>query len=174
MTEARKRTDAEVWHALETIAADAEPARIDALSDGDLDGELRAAGIDPESIAATAKPGAAKVASRKARLRARPWVWGLASAAVVALVIFAAWPRPERFYVGHGATRDDGPQRAATMRKDAFKACEANLWSLCEDRLNEARGLDPDGEANPEVRRARESIAGAIGVRPDGGRGEMP
>jgi hypothetical protein len=172
MTEARKRTDAEVWNALETIAADAELARIEALSDGELDGELRAAGMDPESIAATAKPGAANVAPRKARLRARPWAWGVASAAVVALVIVAAWPRPERFNVGHGAPLDDGPQRAAKMRQEAFNACATSLWSLCEGRLNEARGLDPDGEANPEVQRARQSIAAA--VRSDAGRGAMP
>ena len=48
MTDARKRTAAEVWQAL---SADAELAHLAAQSDEDVDRALREAGIDPDEAA---------------------------------------------------------------------------------------------------------------------------
>ncbi len=51
MSSRRKRTAEEVWKALEAQAEEAELARIERLSDEELDRELRQAGIDPDAIA---------------------------------------------------------------------------------------------------------------------------
>jgi hypothetical protein len=46
------------------------------------------------------------------------------------------------------------------------------LWGLCEQKLNEAVGIDPSGEAAPRVVEMRRAIQD--GLYPEGGREEKP
>jgi hypothetical protein len=49
--------------------------------------------------------------------------------------------------------RETMPQRrAAQLRDEAYKACEKAQWAGCLQKLNEAKALDPAGDANPRVR----------------------
>jgi hypothetical protein len=44
---------------------------------------------------------------------------------------------------------------AARLRDNAYAACDATLWQACLDALDDARKLDPTGEADPRVQAAR-------------------
>lgn len=176
MNPPRKRTDAEVWRALEA-APEAELARIDALSDDELDRELRDAGISPERAASVVRPPARAVALR----RAHAWAW-VALAAGVALVIGGTVRRREiARWFGHEPIGPDTEQtpdsvlaeRAARLRHDALGVCEQGFWYECETKLNEARKLDPAGESQPQVQAARRAIEQA-GHPPDGVKPNQP
>ena len=182
MNPPRKRTDAEVWRALEA-APETELARIDALSDDELDRELREAGVSPELAASIVSPRAPAVARPPAVAprRARAWRW-VALAAGVALVIAASGRRREiALWFGHEPIGPDTAQtpdsvlaeRAARLRRDALGMCEQGFWDLCERKLNEARKLDPAGESQPQVQAARQSIDEA-GRPPDAAKPNQP
>jgi hypothetical protein len=167
MTEPRKRTAAEVWRALEKVTADADLERIDALSDDDLDRELRAAGVDPAEAAKVGPEGLARTPQQRPKPR-RPvrWVAWVTAGAVVALIAIALVR--EQPIVGAGRPAPTPKEQAAQLRGDAFRACDQGLWSACEDDLNAARALDPGGETDPRVLAARQSLREAI--RADAGR----
>jgi len=44
---------------------------------------------------------------------------------------------------------------AADLRRQAFDACTARRWSECLSRFDQARELDPAGDADPQVQAAR-------------------
>jgi hypothetical protein len=168
MSEPRKRTNAEVWQALEKITAEAELERVGALSDDELDRELLAAGIDPSEAA---KVGQADLArppkpERKAP-RTMRWVAWAAVAAAAALVVGGLARKPP--IVGSARLGDPGldpdvatrRQQADAMREAAFGACDQGLWVSCEEKLNAARALDPEGEREPKVLAARQSVFAA-------------
>lgn len=48
--------------------------------------------------------------------------------------------------------------RSSTLRRVAFDACAHARYGICRDKLNEARFLDPPGEDDPLVQRARAQI----------------
>jgi L-ascorbate metabolism protein UlaG (beta-lactamase superfamily) len=48
--------------------------------------------------------------------------------------------------------------RTATLRRVALDACAHGQFGVCRDKLNEAQYLDPAGEDDPLVRRAREQV----------------
>jgi L-ascorbate metabolism protein UlaG (beta-lactamase superfamily) len=48
--------------------------------------------------------------------------------------------------------------RAAKLRKEAFEECDVGQWGICRDRLDQARELDPPGENDPQVARARSQV----------------
>lgn len=187
MTEPRKRTDAEVWQALEKVAAELKDLeRIDALSDEELDRELRAAGIDPDEAMelgpaflvrpprrAPGTPPQARTGRRQAARSARKVQWVAWAALAAAVVLVVGWlasrpdnvasPRPDdRTPVTDGlATK---PQAAAKLRDEAFGACAAGLRGACEEKLNAARALDPAGEQYAKVLAARRSVHDAAQV----------
>jgi hypothetical protein len=51
---------------------------------------------------------------------------------------------------------------AATLRKNAFADCDAFQWQGCLHYLDQARELDPAGDAAPEVKKARDRASWAI------------
>jgi|HubBroStandDraft_2_1064218.scaffolds.fasta_scaffold534072_2 hypothetical protein len=122
MTEPRKRTDAEVWQALEKVAAELKDLeRIDALSDEELDRELRAAGIDPAEalelgpdvvVRAPRRPlGAPPQAPTGRQQAARSprkvhWVAWAALAAAMVLVVGWLATRPENVAAPRPDERD--------------------------------------------------------------------
>jgi len=183
VSERGKRTDAEVWQALEKVAAEVrELERIDALSEDELDRELRAAGIDPaeaaklgQDLRVRAPPQASRMSPPAPAPRERSsrtprkvqWVaWG-AVAAAAALVVAVLAKKPEDAASAppddHGAGSDALPKHdaAAKLRDDAFGACALGLWGACEEKLNAARALDPAGEQDAKVLAARRAVYGA-------------
>ena len=93
--------------------------------------------------------------------------WGIAAAAVAAgvAVAVASKERSDGDYAA-GGDRTMFERRAAQLRADAYSACEEKRWERCESDLDEARGIDRAGEADPRVTEARKAIAQARG---DGG-----
>jgi hypothetical protein len=182
MNPPRKRTDAEVWRALEA-SAETELARIDALSDDELDRELRDAGISPDLAASIVQPPPSVAPPREPAVARPPvavpprerlvtpqgtptWGW-VALAAAVALVIATTARRREiALWFGHEPIGPDTAQtpesvlaeRAARLRHDALGLCEQGFWYPCEQKLDEARKLNPAGESEPQVQAARLSI----------------
>jgi hypothetical protein len=94
--------------------------------------------------------------------------WLAELAAVAALAVLAV-------LVARLLRRDDAPQiapmpeppptalpepspldRARALRAEAFEACGREAWQECLRKLDEAAGLDPDGDRAPEVSEARE------------------
>jgi hypothetical protein len=49
-------------------------------------------------------------------------------------------------------------QHVASLRKEAFAACDARRWDECARRLDEAKELDPAGESDDRVVAARKAI----------------
>lgn len=47
--------------------------------------------------------------------------------------------------------------RAAEIRKVALEKCGAGEWTVCVDKLDEAKKLDPAGDTKPEVQQARQA-----------------
>ena len=173
-----KRTNAELWNALDEATLDAELEAVLAMTPEERREELVKAGYDLDKVhadadaffaslppatgpapVATAVAVAAPVptaapAQRPKRTRMVVTVFGaLALAAVLALVIKAAQPPPP---VGASPGA-----HAAALRREARAACEAHVWKTCLDKLDEARGLDPDGDQDPDVQRLRQSAAEA-------------
>jgi hypothetical protein len=64
-----RRTPEETWKAIERGAADDEMDRITALSDAELDAELRAIGFDPEEV----REQGADMAARAPAILAEEW-----------------------------------------------------------------------------------------------------
>jgi hypothetical protein len=186
MTEPRKRTNAELWAAIEKASDDTELARIDTLDEEALDRELRAAGIDPDEAAAFVKAAIADVnspreakalAARQAPARPpapstprapsalpapapRPlrsrWEPYVATAAVVALVASALTKE------NHGTATPPPPhEQAAPLREEATEACMQRQWKRCAEKLDEARLIDPAGESDPLVAELRAAIRDA-------------
>ncbi len=189
MTDPRKQSPAEVWRALEKATADAELERIEAMSDDELDAELRAAGIDPAEAAkigvdvlgpapasgdgglasrAPARTGGGVTEVKPVHAEGPPakgrvyWMAAFAAAAVV-IGVLVALPRggPE---VGTGNPETEAAlKEAADLRARAFGACDQGYWAACEDALNAARKLESGGRDGAACR------GGAAGDR--GGRG---
>jgi hypothetical protein len=162
MSAPRKRSDAELWRAIEDIAAQAELSRIEALSGEEVDRELRAGGIEPGQAAkvgpdVVSKPPAADLATSAKKPRKRATVWastvatGAAIALVLAVVVRGRLVTDER--VGSGV-----PQHAEALREQGLSACAEARWAPCEEKLDAARALDSGGENDERVLRAREAL----------------
>jgi len=124
-------------------------------------------------------PSAKEKSGSAAAPRARRTLWpALVGVAAVLAVLFAwkhhaiaAWwsgePRPQ-------VTRAPAPpvpapawaiDHANALRQEGFTACKQRLWALCEDKLDAASYLDPQGDAAEAVRLARQ--AAYEGLHPD-------
>jgi hypothetical protein len=181
MSSEQKRKPHEVWDALEKMAIHDEAERVGALNDQELDDELAKKGLDPSAVRAR---GAALAAKMKAKVptpaaevpvRGRPstrkrWIAVLAAATLAAAALTASIPvvvavaRHEeigRFFGGErfGATRQE---EAARLRRSARDTCAQHRWVDCRRALDDAQGLDPQGEESPEVKRMRRDIGDAL------------
>jgi hypothetical protein len=162
---------ARAWQALEKMGAEDDRAWLENASDEEVEARMNEAGVKGERT-----PGAEEILARmkeragaggsagagaggpKAKVvplsrRATPWVVGLALAAGFALVVSKAVVRDE------GVTAS--PHEAATkLRGEAFGACAAQKWDDCEKLLDRAKQIEPEGEGDPRVVRARQVIEG--------------
>jgi len=184
---ADKPDPARAWKVVEKALRDGDVERLDQASDDEVKRQMRAAGIagepvlSPEELIARARErargqgreanGGVKVAALRARPRTREIVTWLAVAAFGVLVIGVAVERREVEAWFQRAPDTIGPdvpppptvaERAASLRHEAFEACDDTRWVLCEQKLDEARKIDPGGESALDVRRARKSVDGAL------------
>jgi hypothetical protein len=120
----------------------------------------------PATPTPTAEP--AKVVSLASRRRVSRWVFLLPVAAAFALVAIegpavVAWVtgEPENDRVTHGY---DPIEHAGSLRHRAAQAIDAKAWSKALGLLDQAKALDPAGDATEEVggmrRVAREGLEG--------------
>lgn len=157
--------------------AEEEAERVANLTDEALDAEIRKRGGDPERVP-TAEHYLAKATARAAKTAApapaapapptqrvapvvrirRPWRTALivlAATFVAAFAIYVA-TKPPRV-----ATPPTDKQMAEGEREIAEASCAMKEWSACKKYLDEAATLDPAGESEPRVQKARAEIAAA-------------
>ena len=183
-TPKKKLAPDEAWDALQKMAVDDEVERVLALSDEDLDAELGKTGANPERVRQRGEDlGRKLVAEREAReagkgrtgaagTSRRRWVAWLAAATLGAGVVtvlamnvgtIVAWFGPVPIGPDDGGVfpRQPPPQELAeSLRSRARSECSLGELDGCQRDLDEARALDPAGEARPEVVELRKTIAG--------------
>ena len=190
-----ERKHADLWRELVDEAGEDEIERAASVSVAEAEAELAAAGFDVAAERAKASAfvdalgsGAASSTSRETapraaepprRKRPRAAVVWLAAAAAFAVAGGALYvtlhPSPER--VAHPPPKapsspapvvpsGDPLAVAAELRRKAAAACDVKQWSVCLAELDEARAVDPDGDAAPTVKSLREkAMAGSLEPR---------
>jgi RNA polymerase sigma factor (sigma-70 family) len=126
-----------------------------------------------EHIAEEAKLPAPRVRQRVSRLRRylrTRWAAQLAAAGIagLCLVLGYAYLSRDRDDRREEIGKED-PQRverARRLRGLAFERCSARDFRGCLDRLDQARLLDPSGDANPDVQQARRAAGEAMRPAP--------
>jgi hypothetical protein len=132
-----------------------------------------------EAIAAEEKVPAARVRQRVSRMRRwmkERWAAELAAVAVLTLLALAAWWLLKK-QIEPPVTHDEPPpaitpeapsplERARLLRADALRACDDGAWRACLDGLDEARGLDPEGDRAPAIGDARARAQDALATPP--------
>lgn len=124
-----------------------------------------------ESIAASEKLPPPRVRQRVSRLRRHfkeNWqrevamlaALGVIVSAVVIFILRKEGPEP--------ITHEVIDPRAEPMRRLALEKCANDEWKPCLEGLDEARRLDPAGDARPDVQSAREAAAKARDRAPEG------
>ena len=200
--------------------ADEEIARIEGLTEAQLDEELRSQGVDPERAVEIARRvvekarggsegggadegGAAKASETKGRIVSldaakkrkafvtRVYV-GLALAAGAATTVglvgpqtIAAWLSPAPAPTGTTPpvvppTHEETPlEKARRLREEAFVDVKEGYYGEAWDRLEEAKGIDPEGDEAEKVQAAWKEVqehkpAPRGFVKPGVGPGEVP
>lgn len=169
-----------------------DPAHLDVASDEEVVRQMDAAGITVKSVptvdelmalvekragvrsqAPARGVPAAPAPLRPRRLRAGPIAAGVALAAIGIAALMSR--HAIEAYLRGEPIRPDQPwappvvpstpeQRAASIRGEAFAACDARQWAECTAKLDEAAMLDPAGESDPRVATARKAAAEATRV----------
>jgi hypothetical protein len=183
MSAPRKPGSHVTWETIEKVADQGERTRLEALSEADIDSELREAGLEPEEAMRVVKraveqagekraPAPTTDPPRLANVQAvkpkTPWRPGtIAATTAVALaagvLLVLSTRRPEGDAHGRPADAASPPERAAELRDEAYAGCAEHAWARCEGKLDEARRLDPAGETNPRVIAARKAVREAVG-----------
>lgn len=122
-----------------------------------------------EHLAEEAAVPAPTLRQRVSRLRRHfrsRWAAQLAAAAVVAAIVIASLAvlrsQPSSVDEIAGEPAALPPEELAReLRRAALDQCSAERWDACERGLDEARRLDPSGESEEPVVRARAAAAGA-------------
>lgn len=156
-----KLTDAELWDALEEDAIDDAMEAVLAKTPEERRRDLREAGFDLEKVHAQADALVAEPTRPAKVVPLHPWrkrlAIALSTAAALAAAIGVIVQMSTPDLVSHGRPDDPPAVRAAQLRQDARASCEARVWKICLDRLNEARDLDPGGDQAPEIQALRRS-----------------
>jgi DNA-directed RNA polymerase specialized sigma24 family protein len=93
-------------------------------------------------------------AMRKSISRSRLHVQTIVVAAMAAVAAWFLVPRQPAPADGPSATLTDA-QLAASARELGMRNCQAKQWKTCLAELDEAKKLDPAGDATPAILRAR-------------------
>jgi hypothetical protein len=182
MSEPRRVPPHEAWDAVADMAIDEEARRLEGLSGEELDREVAAAGRDPAAERAKGAALAARLLAERAarggqgaerapaagpaRSRSTRPIWLLAAALALAVLLaleggtIVAWMEgPPAPSIGPTPEREPPPTVvAARARAEAQDACQKGLWGLCASKLDEAKAIDPAGEALPDTRALRSAI----------------
>jgi hypothetical protein len=168
-----------------------DPDHLDVASDEEIERQMDAAGIQVKSVptadelfARAEKRAAARapasglrpvhVPAPAPKSRIRRMSPASLAAAVAAVAIGAVTLLNHEAIVAYLRGEPVGPsvaaspaQRAASLRDEAFAACDAQRWEECTRKLDEAKALDPEGESEPRVVAARKAVDDAPkGPRP--------
>jgi hypothetical protein len=169
-----KQDPARAWVRAEDLLAQEEAERIEKLSGEELRAEMRKDGIDAarvpsgqeliERAMARAATQRAPVAPAVTPMRRRPSrvVWLLAAALgvpIVAIAVLAYVRRPGN--LASGVPWPTPREMAEKLRDEAVENCAEGAWAACRGRLDEAARLDPGGESEERVQKARGEIAKA-------------
>ena len=128
-----------------------------------------------ESIAESEKLPAPRVRQRVSRLRRHlktHWQREIALLAAVGVVVGAmvfflrGRPGSEIVVDPNGVPFDPRLRDSEAMRRDGLDRCGRADWRGCLEKLDEAKRLDPAGDARPEVQRAREGAQKALAPSP--------
>lgn len=132
-----------------------------------------------ESIAASEKLPAPRVRQRVSRLRRHlkaNWQREVALLAAVGVVIgiVVLWLRHHRedepiAVDPNGKPLDPRlpPETVAEKtRREGLELCTKSAWRACLDKLDDAKRMDPAGDARPEVQQAREGAEKALAPSP--------
>jgi DNA-directed RNA polymerase specialized sigma24 family protein len=117
-----------------------------------------------ESIAASEKLPPPRVRQRVSRLRRHfkeNWQREVAMLAALGVIVSAIVIYVLRKPEVEPITHDVVDPRAEPVRRLALEKCAAADWKNCVDGLDEAKRLDPAGDARPEVKRARQAAEDA-------------
>jgi len=172
-----KRTIREVWDMLVDEAGEEEIERAASVTVEQASKELAAAGFDvaAERKEAAAflkdlRSGAAPVAPVPAPQPPKPlrserppkprraltaWLSAAGGAAAAGAVFYA-------IQMGTATVGAGDPSTARELRRAAMAACDQQRWAECLAGLDEARALDPKGDAEPAVAAARERAVRSI------------
>ncbi|HEY2517835.1 MAG TPA: sigma-70 family RNA polymerase sigma factor [Polyangiaceae bacterium] len=126
-----------------------------------------------ESIAESEQIPAPRVRKRVSRLRAhlraqwRKEVALLAALGIAAVLVWLA--QREKTPVAKDEVRPvpsevtpSPKERARVLRDEALAACGREEWGACLEGLDRAKGIDPEGEKDPVVQRARAAAESAV------------
>ena len=123
-----------------------------------------------ESIAASEKLPPPRVRQRVSRLRRHfkdNWQREVAMLAalgvIVSAVVFLVLHKTDPEIITHEVV----DPRAEPLRRRALERCASAEWRPCVEGLDEARRLDPAGDARPDVQQARQAAGRALTAPPD-------
>jgi hypothetical protein len=152
----------------EQVELDTINQEVDAMTDEQIAQSLEADGYTQATIdAAFAKQqkmldDMLADEKRQRRRDAITYTAGLATAAAVALVVRTATTPPGPT-IPTGSTAARPPlSEVEELRAQAFEACGRGHWDECLRKLDDAKKLDPRGDAVPDVERARETASKAL------------
>jgi hypothetical protein len=124
-----------------------------------------------EAATAPAVPDTRPTAPVRAMPQRRRLVWLLAAAAIPVAVVVSLSQGPEIVGHFHPDPHEHPRELAEKLRDDAIGICEQGGWGACKSKLDEAARLDPAGESEPRVQKARAEIESAERPGPKGSEG---
>lgn len=127
-----------------------------------------------EHIAAEEAVAPATMRQRVSRLRRQMrerWLAELAAVAALGVLLFVAWRwwkrdelaiAPERLPAPTAPAPEAPLRRANQLREEARRACDEARWAECLRSLDDARALDPEGDAAEAMRALRKQADDAL------------
>ncbi len=152
----------------EQVELDEINQEIDAMSDEQIAADLEARGFTQAKIDAAFAEQQKMLdemlaeEKRQRRREAVVYIGGLATAAAVALVVRSTTPETTTTVPSANAAARPPQSRASELRNEAFDACGRGHWAECEQKLDEAKALEPEGERDPDVQHARRMASEAL------------
>jgi len=167
----------DIWKQLVEEAGVAEIDAAASITVEQAEAELAAAGFDVaaerakagaflDALESGAAPADAKAAPSPSRPhvprgRRRPvllWLAAVAAVTVAGGALYAALSQPPPRTPAPRPTPDPVPSAVPNpvlLRRQAADACDAQQWGECLADLDEARAVDPDGDAKPAMKALR-------------------
>jgi hypothetical protein len=152
-----------------------EAERVLAMDDAQIDAELVAGGLDAAAVRAKGREigqrALGRAASRARRMHAAKVAGAVAVVAAVVAALALLWARGRRATAPAPILPDEGtsaPRQPtpSELRLEALRACDQRDWKACEQKLDDARRLDPAGETDPAVMELRDRVQRGLHPEP--------